>query len=162
MKVKTTLPSSRTVTWAQAVVMPPDSFSPYHFILGSVPFLRANYRRMTVFYIELRNLTLVGLHLFCQKICCKLLLQERRAFILLIGKNALNRGGLPLSFTTRRGNTVPCEAGSYRLCGLALNELAVDTSHGFCFLRHTPHDAIRTLAITEELPVTIDTFANER
>src|SRR5574344_666416 len=108
---------------------------------------------MTVFNIELRNLTLVGLHLFCQKICCKLLLQERRAFVLLIGKNALTRGGLPLFFTTRCGNTVPCEAGSYRICGLALNELAVDTSHGFCFLRHNLHNAVCALAVTEELSI---------
>jgi len=56
-------------------------------------------------------------------------LQERRAFVLLIGKNTLNRGGLPLFFTTRCGNTVPCEAGSYCISGLALNELAVDILH---------------------------------
>ena len=81
------------------------SFTLAEFVLHHVEGLRRDDGGMAVFYIILRNLAFIDLHLFREKIHAKGFLQNRIALVFLILQNAENGSGLPDRLARRCQNT---------------------------------------------------------
>ena len=69
-----------------------DRLAPGELGLRQLKLHGVNNRFVALFYIILRNLALIELHLFQQKVDCELLLQTGGALLLPVRQNTLNRG----------------------------------------------------------------------
>ena len=94
-------------------------------MMHKIKYFRRYDYRVAVFYIVLRNLAFIGLHFLAEEINCKVLLQEGVALVFLIGEDALDRGGLPLSLTGGRGDAALCQVLGYAVRRLTLKKKRV-------------------------------------
>ncbi|MPN20741.1 hypothetical protein SDC9_168120 [bioreactor metagenome] len=74
---------------------PTDFFTPFHFKLHRIKFVRLNNGRMAILHIVLRNFTLVDFGSFGEKIHREAFLQQSITLVFLVGQNAYHCRHLP-------------------------------------------------------------------
>ena len=136
-----------------AVIAFSQFFSPCHFRLHQFKFLWWNNSRVALFYIVLRDLTLIHFGLFRKKINSKFLLQQSRTLVFFICQNAFHRTEMPLLFPRWCWNAFFNQNTSDFIWRHALHKPAINTANDFCLLRHNFRQAICSFSIPQKMLV---------
>lgn len=99
------------------------------FCLDGVPRGRTDNGFVVSGDVVLRYFTFVNFHGFGQKVGGETLLQQRVAFVFLVGQDRTNSRGRPNLFTTRGGDLISGEFSGDSLRGCTLKEAGVDAPH---------------------------------
>ena len=106
---------------------------------------------MAVLHIVLWNFALVHFLLFSKEIDGEALLQQCRAFILLVFKDALHRAGLPPLLTRRRRYAIRRQFLCNGDWGKAFHKTCVDSTDDDRFFRHNLWKTVLSLSVSEKL-----------
>ena len=134
-------------------VPPVESLAASNLQLDAFVVNRVDDRLVAVLDVILRNLTLVDLHPFLQKIDCEGLLEKGGAFVLLILQDAHYRRRLPFLLAARSGNTGFRQRLGDVGSGFSQKELAVYVPYNLCFIFDNLRQAVFTLFVAKELLV---------
>jgi hypothetical protein len=127
-----------------------DILSLLYLMLNKIKRLRAYDCRVAVFYIVLRDFTLINFHFLGKKIYCKCLLQYRIPFVLFILQNAEYRARLPIIFARWCWYRILGQMFRYTRGCLSCKKKPVDLTDYCSFLRHNFRQTILPFFIAEE------------